>query len=106
MNKENQFNRDVEYYLLREIASRSACTQVELAEKIGVSVGKVNYLNAARNFSNSPESLMQQGFPGGCIRKNRESLIFLALEGVRKKITASLQPLSGAQASRPAHYVR
>jgi len=28
MNKENQFNRDVEYYLLREIASRSACTQV------------------------------------------------------------------------------
>jgi len=71
----------------------------------GIKVEPYN-LNAARNFSNSPESLMQQGFPGGCIRKNRESLSFLALEGVRKKITASLQPLSGAQLSRPAHYVR
>jgi len=47
MNKENQFNRDVEYYLLREIASRSEFTQVELAEKIGVSVGKVNYVLSA-----------------------------------------------------------
>jgi hypothetical protein len=38
------------------------------------------HLNVARNFSNSPESPMQQGFPGSCMRNNRESLIFLALE--------------------------
>ena len=44
MNKENKFNRDVEYYLLREIASRSEFTQLELSRKIGVSVGKVNYV--------------------------------------------------------------
>ena len=47
MNKENKFNQDVEYYLLREIASKSEFTQLELAEKIGVSVGKVNYVLSA-----------------------------------------------------------
>ena len=47
MNKENKFNRDVEYYLLREIASRSEFTQLELSRKVGVSVGKVNYVLSA-----------------------------------------------------------
>lgn len=47
MNIESRFSQDVEYYLLREIASRSEFTQLELAQRIGISVGKVNYvLNA------------------------------------------------------------
>ena len=41
MNIETKFSQDVEYYLLREIASRSEFTQLELAGKIGISVGKV-----------------------------------------------------------------
>ena len=44
MNKESEFNQNVEYYLLREIASKSEFTQLELSRKIGVSVGKVNYV--------------------------------------------------------------
>ena len=47
MNKESNFNQDVEYYLLREIASQSEFTQLELSRKIGVSVGKVNYVLTA-----------------------------------------------------------
>jgi EPS-associated MarR family transcriptional regulator len=47
MNKENEFAQDVEYYILREIASRSEFTQLELAGRIGVSVGKVNYVLSA-----------------------------------------------------------
>ena len=47
MNKKNTFNEDLEYYLLREIALRSEFTQFELAKKIGVSVGKVNYVLSA-----------------------------------------------------------
>ena len=47
MNKKNEFSQDVEYYLLREIASRSEFTQLELARKVGVSVGKVNYVLSA-----------------------------------------------------------
>jgi len=47
MNKESEFNQNVEYYLLREIASRSEFTQLELSRKIGVSVGKVNYVLSA-----------------------------------------------------------
>ena len=44
MNKETEFSQDVTYYLLREIASKSEFTQLELSRKIGVSVGKVNYV--------------------------------------------------------------
>ena len=47
MNKKSNFNQDVEYYLLKEIASRSEFTQLELSRKIGVSVGKVNYILTA-----------------------------------------------------------
>ncbi|MEA3415231.1 MAG: MarR family EPS-associated transcriptional regulator [Thermodesulfobacteriota bacterium] len=47
MNKASEFSQDVEYYLLQEIASRSEFTQLELAGKIGVSVGKVNYVLSA-----------------------------------------------------------
>ena len=47
MNKENEFTQDVEYYILREIASKSEFTQLELAGRIGVSVGKVNYVLSA-----------------------------------------------------------
>ena len=47
MNTESEFSQDVEYYLLREIASRSEFTQLELAQKIGVSVGKVNHVLSA-----------------------------------------------------------
>ena len=47
MNMESKFSRDVEYHLLREIASRSEFTQLELAEKIGISVGKVNHVLTA-----------------------------------------------------------
>ena len=47
MNKESNFNQDIEYYLLREIASQSEFTQLELSRKIGVSVGKVNYVLSA-----------------------------------------------------------
>ena len=44
---ESKFSQDVEYHLLREIASRSEFTQLELAEKIGISVGKVNHVLTA-----------------------------------------------------------
>ena len=47
MNKANKFNQDIEYYLLREIVSKSEFTQLELSRKIGVSVGKVNYVLSA-----------------------------------------------------------
>ena len=47
MNQETKFSQDVEYYLLREIASRSEFTQLELAGKIGISVGKVNHVLTA-----------------------------------------------------------
>ena len=47
MNIKTKFSQDVEYYLLREIASRSEFTQLELAEKIGISVGKVNHVLTA-----------------------------------------------------------
>ena len=47
MNIETKFSQDVEYYLLREIASRSEFTQLELAGKIGISVGKVNHVLTA-----------------------------------------------------------
>ena len=47
MNKMNEFSQDVEYYLLRAIATRSEFTQLELAKKIGVSVGKVNHVLSA-----------------------------------------------------------
>jgi len=53
MNIETKFSQDVEYYLLREIASRSEFTQLELAGKIGISVGKVNYVLSG---------LIQKGF--------------------------------------------
>jgi len=44
MNKETEFSQDVTYYLLREFALKSEFTQLELSRKIGVSVGKVNYI--------------------------------------------------------------
>ena len=44
MNKETEFNQDVTYYLLRALASKSEFTQLDLSRKIGVSVGKVNYV--------------------------------------------------------------
>ncbi len=47
MNQKTKFSQDVEYYLLREIASRSELTQLELAGKIGISVGKVNHVLTA-----------------------------------------------------------
>ena len=47
MNIKTKFSQDVEYYLLREIASRSEFTQLELAGKIGISVGKVNHVLTA-----------------------------------------------------------
>jgi len=47
MNKEDEFTQDVKYYILRELASKSDFTQLELSRKIGVSVGKVNYVLSA-----------------------------------------------------------
>ena len=47
MNQKTKFSQDDEYYLLREIASRSELTQLELAGKIGISVGKVNHVLTA-----------------------------------------------------------
>ena len=44
MNIESEFNQDVTYYLLRALASKSEFTQLDLSRKIGVSVGKVNYV--------------------------------------------------------------
>jgi EPS-associated MarR family transcriptional regulator len=44
MNKETEFNQDVTYYLLRELALKSEFTQLDLSRKIGVSAGKVNYV--------------------------------------------------------------
>lgn len=88
MNKKNKFNQDVEYYLLQEIASRSEFTQLELAKKIGVSVGKVNYVLSAfvrkgivkmENFkkSKSKKSYLYLLTPDGIKEKKRITLNFI-----------------------------
>ena len=88
MNKENKFNRDVEYYLLREIALRSEFTQLDLAKKIGVSVGKVNYVLSAFvqkgivKMENFKQSKSKKGYlylltPNGIKEKNRITLNFI-----------------------------
>lgn len=88
VNKKNKFNRDVEYYLLREIASRSEFTQLELAEKVGVSVGKVNYVLSAFvrkgivKMENFKKSKSKKGYlylltPDGIKEKKRITLNFI-----------------------------
>ena len=88
MNKENKFNRDVEYYLLREIASESEFTQLELSKKIGVSVGKVNYVLSAFvqkgivKMENFKQSKSKKGYlylltPDGIKEKKRITLNFI-----------------------------
>lgn len=88
VNKKNKFNQDVEYYLLQEIASRSEFTQLELAKKIGVSVGKVNYVLSAfvrkgivkmENFkkSKSKKSYLYLLTPDGIKEKKRITLNFI-----------------------------
>ena len=88
MNKESKFNQDVEYYLLREIASKSEFTQLELAGKIGVSVGKVNYVLSALvqkgivKMENFKQSKSKKGYlylltPNGLKRKKAITLNFI-----------------------------
>ena len=88
VNKKNKFNRDVEHYLLREIASRSEFTQLELAEKVGVSVGKVNYVLSAFvrkgivKMENFKKSKSKKGYlylltPDGIKEKKRITLNFI-----------------------------
>ncbi|WP_299983701.1 MarR family EPS-associated transcriptional regulator [Desulfobacula sp.] len=88
MNKDNKFNRDVEYYLLREIALRSEFTQLEMAGKIGVSVGKVNYVLSAFvqkgivKMENFKQSKSKKGYlylltPNGIKEKKRITLNFI-----------------------------
>ncbi|MBU8912006.1 MAG: MarR family EPS-associated transcriptional regulator [Desulfobacterales bacterium] len=85
MNQENKFNRDVEYYLLKEIASRSEFTQLELAKKLGVSVGKVNYVLSAFvkkgivKMENFKQSKSKKGY-----------LYLLTHDGIKKKKLVTL----------------
>ena len=88
MNTESEFSQDVEYYLLREIASRSEFTQLELAQKIGVSVGKVNHVLSALvqkgivKMENFKQSKSKKGYlylltPNGINRKKVITLNFI-----------------------------
>jgi EPS-associated MarR family transcriptional regulator len=85
MNKESEFNQNVEYYLLREIASKSEFTQLELSRKIGVSVGKVNYVLSALvqkgvvKMENFKQSKSKKGY-----------LYLLTPDGIREKKVITL----------------
>ena len=85
MNKESEFNQNVEYYLLREIASRSEFTQLELSRKIGVSVGKVNYVLSALvqkgivKVENFKQSKSKKGY-----------LYLITLDGIKEKKVITL----------------
>ena len=85
MNKKSEFSQDVEYYLLREITSKSEFTQLELSRKIGVSVGKVNYVLSALvqkgvvKMENFKQSKSKKGY-----------LYLLTPDGIREKKVITL----------------
>ena len=92
MNKESNFNQDVEYYLLREIASQSEFTQLELSRKIGVSVGKVNYVVSALvqkgivKMENFKESKSKKGYLYLLTPKGIKEKKVITLNFIRRKM--------------------
>lgn len=66
VERRHQLSQEVRYQLLRELQAKPELSQRELAESLGISVGKINYclkalvekgLIKARNFKNSKNKL-------------------------------------------------
>jgi EPS-associated MarR family transcriptional regulator len=81
-------NESIRYYLLKHIEDNSGITQRELAQRAGISLGKVNYclkalmekgLVKAENFRSSPSKLryLYKLTPTGLEEKARVTYAFL-----------------------------
>ena len=84
-------NKDIRLDLLRRLDSNPKCTQRELSQEMGISLGKINYcmqkLTAKGwvkliNFSRNPNKVRYTYYltPKGIEQKTRLTFVFLAIK--------------------------
>ncbi|MCP5331072.1 MAG: MarR family EPS-associated transcriptional regulator [Pseudomonadales bacterium] len=106
-------SEDADYYILRKLEAQPQITQRELAQELGISLGKVNYclqaliekgMVKARNFSNNPnkKGYLYMLTPAGLENKAAITHRFLKrkmveYETLSREIEALQQDLSNAE---------